>query len=201
MNSMARHPDNEELRERILLAARERFRQTGFGKTTMVDIATDCACSPANLYRYYASKQDIAAAVCERCMGERVVTLRQLVRTPGSSAAQRLRAYVLEGLKINREQLAEGPKLSELIAHILEQRHDLVHSKVQAQSSLIAEILAYGNETGEFDVDDVINTARTVHAALILFDVPIFQPLFSEAEFQTLANNTVDLLLRGLIRR
>jgi len=201
MNQMTQHSDSDELRQRILAAARERFSHEGYGKTTMADLAADCQCSPANLYRYYPSKQDIAAAVCQQCVSDSIATLRELVRQPGTSAETRLRAYVLGGLKLSREDAQTGPKLNEFIGYILEKRQDLVHARIQAQNSLIVEILAFGNESGEFEVEDVIATARSVYASLTLFEVPLFQPLYSEDEFEVLANSTVDLLLKGLGRR
>jgi hypothetical protein len=58
------------------------------------------------------------------------------------------------------------------------ERPETVHEKNQAEQALIAEILAHGNRSGEFDVQDVIGTAQTVHATLLLFIVPIFMPLY-----------------------
>ncbi len=201
MNQITQQSELDELRVRILAAAHDRFSKEGYGKTTMADLAADCQCSPANLYRYYPSKQDIAAAVCQQCLDDSLATLRELVRRPGTTAEARLRAYVLGGLKLSREDAQSGPKLNEFISYILEKRQDLVHARIQAQTSLIVEILAFGNESGEFEVGDVIATARSVYASLTLFEVPLFQPLYSEAEFEVLANGTVDLLLKGLGRR
>ena len=201
MNDHPKPPEQDELRDKIMDAAEERFAHFGYGKTTMAEIAQDCACSAANLYRYFESKQDIAAEVSRRCMQKRVQAMREVVRRPGVAASERLRAYVLETLTQSREYKDDRPKINELIALIMEQRVALVHEKMHAQQALITEILAYGNETGEFDVDDVLTTARSVYASLTLFEVPIFQPLFGEREFVDLANNVVDLLLRGLVKR
>lgn len=191
----------DELRLTILAAAEERFRTYGYNKTTMVEIAQDCGCSAANLYRYFPSKQDIAEAVSLRCMNDRVDALREVIRQPNASAEQRLRSYVTQNLKYTQEIYADSPKIIELVAYMLEQRQGLVHEKIRAQCSLIAEILAYGNETGEFVINDVITTAQTVYAALTAYDVPIFHTLYSPEEFEEMASNTVDLLLKGLARR
>ena len=192
--------NSDELRLTILAVAEEFFRSYGYNKTTMVDIAQQCGCSAANLYRYFPSKQDIAEAVSIRCMNDRVSFLREAIRHSNSSAEQRLRDYVTHNLQYTQEVCATSPKIIELIGYMLEQRPNLVHVKIRAQCSLLAEIIAYGNETGEFSVDNVIETAQTVYVALTAFDVPIFQSLYSEQEFELMANNVVDLLLRGLTR-
>lgn len=184
-----------------MAAAEQRFAHYGYGKTTMADIAQDCDCSAANLYRYFESKQEIAAEVSRRCMQERVQAMRQVVRCPGVSAVGRLRTYVLESLKFSRDTLDNRPKINELIAYIMEQRVDLVRERIRVQQGLLAEILAFGNETGEFDVEDVLATAQSVHASVMLFEVPLFQSLFGENEFFDIANTVVDLLVSGLARR
>ena len=48
-----------EVRERILAAALSLFAQRGFAGTTMQDIARAAGMAVANLYRYYASKEEL----------------------------------------------------------------------------------------------------------------------------------------------
>ena len=51
------------IRERIVQAAIRSHRQIGFKKTTVADIARGASMSPANVYRFFASKQAIEEAV------------------------------------------------------------------------------------------------------------------------------------------
>jgi hypothetical protein len=127
--------------------------------------------------------------------------LREQVRQPGQTAEQRLRAFVLGTLRYTQDAVQGQPKINELVATVTSQRQDIVHEKIQAQCALLAEILAYGNETAEFAIDDVITTARAVYATLTLFEVPIFVPLYSQKEFEAIAQQVVELLLKGLVRR
>jgi AcrR family transcriptional regulator len=57
---------NHERRNRILDAAERCFARTGFHKATMQDVAAECGMSPGNLYRYFASKDDVVAGMAER---------------------------------------------------------------------------------------------------------------------------------------
>lgn len=193
--------DEADTRQQILAAAEARFRTFGYNKTTMAEIATDVGMSAANLYRYFENKHDIAAACASRCMAERTVQLREAVRQPGLSAAERLLAFVTGTLQYTREQTQDSPRINELVATIASQRQDLVHEKIRAQTALLAEILAYGNETGEFDIDDVIRAARAVYASLTLFEVPLFISLYRPDEFRDIASDVTGLLLRGLEKR
>lgn len=51
-----------EVRERILRSALAAFARGGFVATTMSEIARDAGMAVANLYRYYASKEELFAA-------------------------------------------------------------------------------------------------------------------------------------------
>ena len=55
-----------ERRNRILDAAERCFARTGFHRATMQDVAAECGMSPGNLYRYFASKDEIVAGMAER---------------------------------------------------------------------------------------------------------------------------------------
>lgn len=61
----------EAVRERILAAARAAFATTGFQATTMSAIARDARMAVANLYRYYASKEELFAAAVPAELVER----------------------------------------------------------------------------------------------------------------------------------
>lgn len=57
-------PDAEQ-RVSIIRAARELFSTRGYGGTTMDDVATICRVSKRTLYRLFAAKSDLCAAVIQ----------------------------------------------------------------------------------------------------------------------------------------
>ncbi len=194
-------PDSEGTRLQILDAAQARFRIYGYRKTTMAEIAEDVDMSAANLYRYFEDKQDIAAACAGRCMGERLQRLRAVIREPGLRASERLQSFVLSMLRYTHELAHENKKINELVEIVADERPQFVYEKNKAEQALLAEILAQGNSSGEFDVSDVIASARAVHTATALFNVPSFMGLYPLPEFEQAATQVVDLLLRGLAWR
>ena len=197
MNS--RQEDIElDIGSQIVEAAHNRFRHYGYGKTTMAEIAADTGMSAANLYRYFKSKQDIIAECANRCMCERVDRLRAAIRMPGLTAIEQLQTYVLTDLNMSHEMAEDDEKISELVNNITLQRPDMVYKKIEAENSLIAEILAHGNETGEFAIDDIVNTASTIHMSLVVFNVPIFMSLYSLEEFKEKASSIIELIVTGL---
>src|ERR1700693_2353497 len=56
----------DETYERIMVKADELFRQFGFGKTTVADIAAELGMSPENIYKFFASKEAIIQASADR---------------------------------------------------------------------------------------------------------------------------------------
>ncbi len=188
----------QDIRVGILDAAEARFRIYGLNKTTMAEIARDMGMSAANLYRYFRNKQDIAAACAQRCISTQVDLLRKVVRTPGLSAAEKLERCTLEMLRFTWETAHDQPRINELVNHVILEHSNIVHEKTQESCSLLAEVLAQGNESGEFEVTDVVKTAETVYAALKMFHVPIFMSLYEYDELMLQARNVVTLLISGL---
>lgn len=62
----------EKRREQILEAALRCFARDGFHRATMQDIVREAALSPGAIYRYFASKEDLIAAIAsQRHLSER----------------------------------------------------------------------------------------------------------------------------------
>src|SRR2546425_13324408 len=60
----------DDTRGRIMETAEALFRRIGFAKTTVAEIAAELAMSPANVYRFFSSKNAIVEAICQRCLSE-----------------------------------------------------------------------------------------------------------------------------------
>ena len=64
MTLIAEHIE-PDTRERILVVAERLFRQIGYQKTTVADIAKELHMSPANVYRFFDSKKAIHEGVAQ----------------------------------------------------------------------------------------------------------------------------------------
>jgi AcrR family transcriptional regulator len=60
----------DDTRARIMDTAEALFRRLG-SKTAVADIAAELKMSPANVYRFFPSKNAIVEAICQRCLGLR----------------------------------------------------------------------------------------------------------------------------------
>ncbi|MBI3547103.1 MAG: TetR/AcrR family transcriptional regulator [Gammaproteobacteria bacterium] len=188
-------------REQILDSAWKRFAQYGYGKTTMVEIATDCDMSAANLYRFFKNKEDIGMALACQCLGQKEKRLREVLTRPGLSAAQRLHTFVLTLFHYTYEQFHDQPRINELVDTIMKEYADVVMQHKEMARSLLATILTEGNQTGEFNIPNPIVTADTLMAATTIFCVPYFVTWHSKEEFESLAQDMVNTFIRGLAKR
>ncbi|NEW41649.1 TetR/AcrR family transcriptional regulator [Nocardia cyriacigeorgica] len=76
-----RRPGHSGAKEAIIDAARARFAETGFGKTSIRAIAVDAGVDPALVHHYFGSKQQLFAAVIEMPIDPEV-TLRAVDNAP-----------------------------------------------------------------------------------------------------------------------
>ena len=62
------------------------FREIGYQKTTVADIAKMLRMSPANVYRFFDSKKAIHEGVARSLMGEVEIEAQRIANTPGPAA-------------------------------------------------------------------------------------------------------------------
>src|SRR5438105_15642714 len=102
-----------DTRERILEVAERLFRQIGYQKTTVADIAKELRMSPANVYRFFDSKKAINEGVARTLMGGVEEVAHGIAVRPGPAAA-RLRELVTTIHRMNSERYVGDSKLHEM---------------------------------------------------------------------------------------
>lgn len=160
-----------EPRARIVATAERLFREIGFQKTTVADIARELRMSPANVYRFFGSKAEIHVAVAGHLMSEVEAAAQQIAFGPGS-ASERLRALVIGNEKMNAERYLADRKLHDMVEAALDEHWPAIDAHIDRIDGLIESIIAAGMVTGEFAKGDPGLAARLVHAACIRFCHP-----------------------------
>lgn len=92
---------------RILEAAERLFRYYGYAKTNVADIARELDMSPANIYRFFASKTEIHQALCSRMLDTSYQQAYDIAQLP-LSASERLRRYAQGQHKLTVETMANS---------------------------------------------------------------------------------------------
>lgn len=189
----------KEIRAEILQAAAERFQRFGYGKTNMAEIAADCCMSAGNLYRYFKNKLDIAEAIMRMAMDDAIEDLRGVLKRPGLSARERLRAYILEEMQYTYGQMERYPTLVEQVTQELGARKPILANEyLSASRALLTEILAAGNASGEFQVEDVVEVAEMIQSATMKFRYPQMHSQLTLDQLEREAEGVAGLLVDGI---
>ena len=106
MTGVADHTETD-IRERILTTAERLFREIGYTKTTVADIAKHLRMSPANVYRFFDSKKAIHEGVARRLMGEVEAAALTITQKQGPSAADKLRELLATVHRMNSERYVD----------------------------------------------------------------------------------------------
>jgi AcrR family transcriptional regulator len=168
MTLVSEHIDTD-IRERILEVAERLFRQLGYQKTTVADIAKELRMSPANVYRFFDSKKAIHEGVCRLLMGGVDIEVRRIANAPGP-AVPRLRELLKTVHRMNSERFVGDSKLHEMVEIAMEENWEVCLAHIQAIVESIGNVIAQGVASGEFEVADVPLAAMcTCHAMVGYF--------------------------------
>ncbi len=191
----------EEIQLQIIAAAEDRFCHYGFGKTTMAEIAKDCQMSAANIYRFFESKKEILIGIALSNFIDTEKKLREILKKPDYTAAARLELFVITMLHCTHDLYANKPKINESCDVICQENFDLVFRHKEKKTAYIAEILAEGNRTNEFEVEDVLSTANTIIKGTALVQVPLFMTLYTYEQLEHDAKAIINLFICGIVKK
>ena len=113
-----------DVRERILTTAERLFREIGYQKTTVADIARELRMSPANVYRFFDSKKSINAGVAKRLMGE-VEQASRKIASGKTGATERLRQLLTTIHRMNSDRYVADAKMHDMVAFAMEEDWDV----------------------------------------------------------------------------
>lgn len=160
-----------DARGRILVTAERLFRDIGYQKTTVADIAKDLGMSPANVYRFFDSKKSIHEGVAQRLMGE-VETAAQEIARARKPAAVRLRELLTSIHVMNSDRYVADSKIHEMVAVAMEESWHVCEAHILNLTAVIAGLIAEGMQSGEFRRQDVELAAGCVITAMVRFFNP-----------------------------
>jgi AcrR family transcriptional regulator len=147
MQEPIRQARSSSIRRRILEAAVQLHRKIGFMKTTVADIARRASMSPANVYRFFSSKQAIEEAVVADLFEQ--VGAAATCAACGGSALDRLTAALKAISQLHEQRLETDSKQHELVAAAVGENWAVALSCADQIRELVREIIAAGQASGE----------------------------------------------------
>jgi len=151
---------------RILDAAERLFRHYGYSKTTVADVARDLGMSPANIYRFFASKVEIHQAICGRMLAMSYELAANICHQK-ISASDRLRQYVRSQYQLTLDMMLDQQKVHEMVIVAIERDWHVIEKHIDSIHALIADVIRDGIAAGEFADQDPEVASRCFGAATI----------------------------------
>jgi AcrR family transcriptional regulator len=192
----------DDTRARIMDTAEALFRRLGYAKTAVADIAGELKMSPANVYRFFPSKNAIIEAICQRCLGELEDRAWAVARSRGS-AAERLERLVLEILAYHKENNLTDQRVNDIVLAAIELSWGAIRAHKEHMRMVFEAVLREGIERGEFERVDPRETSRLMMISLVNFCHPVLvaQYLQDQGDLETDARATIRFLLRAITPR
>jgi AcrR family transcriptional regulator len=170
MTLISEHVETDT-RERILVVAERLFRQIGYQKTTVADIAKELRMSPANVYRFFDSKKSIHESVARTLMGEVEVEAQRIAQASGP-ASVRLREMIKTIHRMNTERYVGDSKLHEMVEIAMQEDWDVCVAHMECIASTLGLVIAQGGASGEFEVPDLQLASLCACTAMMRFFHP-----------------------------
>lgn len=163
---------NEKDTHKLIVEVAERlFRQIGFQKTSIADIARELRMSPANIYRYFSAKSEINEAVCIKLLGKIEAEAEKIVTSHGT-AAQKIRDLFGTVEKTRRKLFMFDRKLHDLIEAAIIENSELMRRHTDRMVAILEQIIAVGMISKEFPAGNAALASRLVNTACIRFCHP-----------------------------
>jgi AcrR family transcriptional regulator len=190
-------------RLRILDTAEALFRSMGYQKTAVADIARELGMSPANVYRFFASKSAINEAIAARLLEGVATALDDIADGPGA-AGDRLRAMMRLLHARHMALFFKEKRMHDMVTAAMSEHWEVVAGFIARVEGAIARVLADGAMRGEFAALDAAGTARMIKQATLCWMHPVLiaeslaKHLTDEVRMAGELESMLDLLIRGL---
>ena len=161
-----------DTRQIIVDTAERFFRDIGYQKTTVADIAKSLRMSPANVYRFFDSKKAINEAVLQRYKGEQETALAAIAAGPGS-AAERLREMLLTSQRINEARFSDQLRMQEMVCAAMDESWDAIIAHIERFDIVLRRVVADGIARGEFRAMEPAHATGCIRTAMIRFMHPL----------------------------
>jgi AcrR family transcriptional regulator len=190
---------------RIIETAESLFRDIGYAKTTVSDIAKSLGMSQANVYRYFKTKSSINEAICDRIVHHIESQCLESLIQDGTST-ERLSRFILEYHRVVKTSIIKEKKLYDMVSVAMDEHWAVIQSHSDRIVDLLRIIIDQGVASGEFRSLDSPKMAIVVHEALAHFIYPsLLEHWINDKSINDNQNDTeeelrqlLDLILYGL---
>jgi AcrR family transcriptional regulator len=160
-----------QTRCRIVETAEQLFKQIGFQKTTVADIAKKLGMSSANVYRFFDSKKAINESVALRLTSEVEEACRKIA-AERTSPSDRLQKILQTIHTMNSARYVQDVRMHEMVTAAMRESWHVVGQHIANVDQIVSDVLQQGVASGEFAPCDLEITARCICTSMMRFSHP-----------------------------
>ena len=190
--------DRPDTRTRILDVADRLLRHYGYAKTTVADLARELGMSPANVYRFFASKLEIVEAIAARMLDRRHAHNLEIVAGPGT-AVERLTRFFVDNHRMNVDAFASDRRAYEIVEVAMAEQWPTIADHLVQMTDVIEILIRQGVAAGEFPArPDLRRAAAMTRQAFVSLFHPTLLLQCSDDPERAGPEELADFLIRAL---
>lgn len=189
--------DIEAGRERLIDVVIELVEERGASALTVAEVATRAGMSPANLYRYFESRDAMIEAVAERWFQPKVAVMEEVVASD-LPARRKLYEFYARRFTLIRAMWERDPVVFQTYCDVGEEHFEVVRSYVDLGDHYLGEIVAEAMAEGHFaglEIDETISLINQMVSCYVnISQMAMIMPKLSEKKLARI----IDALFDGL---
>ncbi|MDP8996676.1 MAG: TetR/AcrR family transcriptional regulator [Pseudomonadota bacterium] len=187
----------DETRLRILTKADEMFRQFGFMRTTVADVAAELQMSTANIYKYFPSKEAIIEASATKAL-DLMTSQILLVANSKETASSRIQQIVLIIVRRQLHTFHNEKQFYRLIIMSIESGWTAPRRFRENLNAIMDKLILGGITTGEFKKGQHSKAGEILMDCLLCVTHPLLLREIADTDVEKKAIVQVEFILRAL---
>lgn len=172
---MSRRERTAGVERAILAAALDAFRERGFHGATMRQIAGAAGVTPANVYNYFAAKDDLLEEILRRASADQLAAVEAAVEKAGPAVRDRFAGAVSAYVRFEAERLAECLVSASELRYLGPEHRERIVACRDHEQEIFERLVAQGVAEGVFATphpDEVCLAILTMCSAVPLWYRP-----------------------------
>ena len=165
MKSIPRNSRRDQTRLRILNKADELFHRVGFYKTTVADIARELEMSPANIYKFFSSKEALVQAVADWNLNQFKAAISEALKE-GKTSSAKLKVLATTIYQFHKNKFRSDHEMYRLMVAAHDQQWPCVVEFKAFLRRTLSEIIEEGLDAEEFSHLDASIEAEVLFDSL-----------------------------------
>lgn len=168
-------------RERIILAARERFRRFGIKKSSMREIAKDAGMAVGTLYLYFKNKDEIVLAFVEKYRERHKIAAQSILKSR-INGSKKLTKYLVHRFEESKATRQGTPFAEEITAAVLRCCPTRLQEEGEEMMANVRQILEEGCKKGHFKIKNIDRDVEVLLYSIAWFFPTALAPVLIEPE-------------------